>query len=136
VTDLEVLDTALDTWIETYKRSGAWMSPAEVTCAEEGFTAGWNAHAALVKELTEAEKAVVVSFNPDLDWWGRLVRNAWIVWAETQPDVKDHPNWLVSWDELPEREREVDRIIADAVLSTVQLALAARAAAAQEGEAP
>lgn len=42
---------------------------------------------------------------------GQLVRETWIAWAREQPDVAQHPSWLVPWNELPERDREVDRRI-------------------------
>lgn len=42
---------------------------------------------------------------------GKLVRRAWISWAAKQPDPK--PSWLVTWDELPEQDKEADRIIWD-----------------------
>lgn len=48
---------------------------------------------------------------------GRIVRAAWIEWALEQPDRLEHHNWLVVWDDLPERDREVDRRIGEAVLA-------------------
>jgi hypothetical protein len=48
------------------------------------------------------------------DFRGRLVREAWVRWAVTQPSPK--PSWLVPWEELPEPDREADRLIADSVL--------------------
>ena len=39
---------------------------------------------------------------------GELVRETWVYWALEQPDVAEHPNWLKSWAELDERDREVD----------------------------
>ena len=41
---------------------------------------------------------------------GMLVREVWLVWAAKQPDVHEHPSWLTSWEDLPERDREVDEI--------------------------
>jgi len=46
---------------------------------------------------------------------GRLVRETWIKWAERQPDVDEHPNWLIPWEQLSERDREVDVLIGRAV---------------------
>lgn len=43
---------------------------------------------------------------------GRVVRRVWVAWAREQPDVGEHPSWLVPWEALPERDREVDRQIA------------------------
>lgn len=47
--------------------------------------------------------------------FGRLVRETWIRWAQEQPDVDEHPNWLTPWDGLTAREKEVDLRIARAV---------------------
>lgn len=44
---------------------------------------------------------------------GRLVREAWIKWALTTHFPK--PTWLVSWEDLPEPDREADRCIWDAI---------------------
>lgn len=40
---------------------------------------------------------------------GRLVRREWVKWAKEQPNAKS--SWLLSWTELSESEREVDRRI-------------------------
>jgi hypothetical protein len=37
---------------------------------------------------------------------GRVVREAWVEWAEEQPDPK--PSWLIPWEQLSESQREVD----------------------------
>lgn len=42
---------------------------------------------------------------------GRLVRDVWIAWAQEQPSPK--PSWLVSWEDLTEPDREVDRRIGE-----------------------
>lgn len=62
---------------------------------------------------------------PDSDALGRVVREAWVAWAREQPDVADHPSWLVGWDDLPERDREVDRRIGAAVAAAAFEGLAA-----------
>jgi hypothetical protein len=46
---------------------------------------------------------------------GELVRQTWVYWALEQPDVAEHPNWVKSWAELDERDREVDDRIYSAV---------------------
>jgi hypothetical protein len=46
---------------------------------------------------------------------GRMVRDVWIRWSLDQPDVEDHPSWLVPWDELSERDREVDMRIGESI---------------------
>lgn len=56
------------------------------------------------------------------DFLGRIVRNAWVAWAKTQPNPK--PSWLVPWEELNEADKEADRQIAEAIaiqLRTEQL---------------
>lgn len=54
---------------------------------------------------------------PNAEALGREVRETWIQWAKEQPDVAEHPNWLTPWDELQERDKDVDRRIAIAVLN-------------------
>lgn len=44
---------------------------------------------------------------------GRFVREAWVRWAETQPDPK--PSWLIPFDQLAEPDKEADRQIGEAV---------------------
>jgi hypothetical protein len=50
---------------------------------------------------------------------GRIVRETWVAWAKEQPDVRDHPSWLVPWDDLPARDREVDMRIGSAAAAEV-----------------
>jgi hypothetical protein len=47
------------------------------------------------------------------DALGRLVRDAWIRWAHTQPEPK--PSWLVPYDDLSEPDKEADRQIGETV---------------------
>lgn len=47
------------------------------------------------------------------DRLGRKVRGVWVEWAGTQSDAK--PSWLVGWDDLGEGQREVDRLIGEAL---------------------
>jgi len=44
---------------------------------------------------------------------GRLVRAAWISWAQQQPNPK--PSWLVPWEDLAEEDKEADRVIWDQI---------------------
>jgi hypothetical protein len=53
--------------------------------------------------MNEALKAKI------LDRLGRMVREVWIEWAREQPNPK--PSWLLSWEEIEESDREVDRRI-------------------------
>lgn len=43
------------------------------------------------------------------DFLGERVREAWVRWAERQPNPK--PHWLAPWAELGEADREADREI-------------------------
>jgi hypothetical protein len=47
------------------------------------------------------------------DMLGMVVREAWVAWAGQQPAPK--PSWLLPWDQLAESDREVDRLIGEAV---------------------
>ena len=49
----------------------------------------------------------------DRDRLGRIVREAWVKWAQTQPNPK--PSWLVPYDELSEPDKEADRQIGETV---------------------
>jgi hypothetical protein len=49
----------------------------------------------------------------DRDTLGRMVREAWVRWAQTQPDPK--PSWLQPYDELAEPDKEADRQIGEAI---------------------
>lgn len=62
-------------------------------------------------ERLRAERRLSV----DREWLGKLVRLAWVKWAKEQPDAK--PSWLVPWEELEERYREVDRRIGEFIAS-------------------
>lgn len=64
----------------------------------------------------------------DRDTVGRMVREAWVRWAETQPSPK--PSWLAPYDELNEADKEADRQIGEAVARWTLVFDAARAALA------
>jgi hypothetical protein len=49
------------------------------------------------------------------DELGKVVRDAWVKWANEQPNPK--ASWLLEWDRLEERDKEVDRRIGDAVVA-------------------
>jgi hypothetical protein len=53
----------------------------------------------------------------DRDQLGRIVREAWIGWANAQPAPK--PSWLVPYDQLSETDKEADRRIGEAVAGAV-----------------
>ena len=49
----------------------------------------------------------------DRDTLGRMVREAWVRWAMTQPSPK--ASWLAPYDELAEADKEADRQIGEAI---------------------
>ena len=49
---------------------------------------------------------------------GRKVREAWIAWAQEQPNPK--PSWLIPYDDLPELDKEADRRIGEAISKIYQ----------------
>ncbi len=53
----------------------------------------------------------MINFDPDT--LGKVVRDAWVRWAQTQPDPKS--SWLIPWEDLAEIDREADRQIGLAV---------------------
>jgi hypothetical protein len=46
------------------------------------------------------------------------VRRIWVAWAREQDDPK--PSWLVPWEGLDERDREVDRRIGEQLFALGQ----------------
>lgn len=55
---------------------------------------------------------------------GRIVREAWVSWARTQPYPK--PSWLAPYDDLDGPDKEADRQIGEAVECHVTAALQRR----------
>ena len=51
------------------------------------------------------------------DILGRVVREAWVKWALTQPNPK--PSWLLSYDQITESDKEADRQIGEAVARAI-----------------
>ena len=60
-------------------------------------------------ERLKAERASSL----DRDFLGSVVRKAWTEWAKEQDHAKS--SWLLSWEELPESDKEADRCIGEAV---------------------
>jgi hypothetical protein len=59
-------------------------------------------------------------YEPPIDdLKGRLVRSVWVAWAEEQPDVNDHPHWLVPYQDLEPRMQEVDNRIGEALYNAL-----------------
>jgi hypothetical protein len=72
--------------------------------------------------------------NRSLPWLrddlGRMVREAWVRWAETQPNPK--ASWLVPYHELSETDKEADRQIGEAVARWTLIGDATRFALIEE----
>ena len=88
-------------------------------------------------EQAETQLAVARDGNRplpyDRDYLGRLVREAWVRWAYTQPNPKS--SWLVDYDELAEPDKEADRQIGECIARWTIIGDAARAALAQTSPA-
>lgn len=60
------------------------------------------------------EAASAIPVQPlDRDTLGRMVREAWVRWAEQQPTPK--PSWLLPYNELSEPDKEADRQIGETI---------------------
>lgn len=53
------------------------------------------------------------------DELGMIVRETWVQWACEQDDVLSHPHWLTAYENLDERDKDVDRRIGLAVMHAV-----------------
>jgi hypothetical protein len=51
--------------------------------------------------------------NVNVDRLGLIVRRVWVDWARKQPNAK--LSWLAGWEDLDEPQREVDRLIGEAL---------------------
>ena len=58
------------------------------------------------RRLAAAVEAAVLDRLARAAPGGELVRQTWVYWALEQPDVAEHPNWVKSWAEIDERDRE------------------------------
>jgi hypothetical protein len=84
------------------------LDPENIAKEGAAFVATQH-HPDILECIIEEEVAFHVDFWESM---GKLVRDTWIQWAKSQTDVDKHPSWLVPWDDLPERDKEVDRRIA------------------------
>jgi hypothetical protein len=102
---------------ETYllKRSHRHPDMYDDDSVEDAWTA-WQARAALTAEKVAAQGQ---SWLPVIsrEFLGRVVREAWVKWAQQQPNPK--PSWLAPYDELSEADKEADRQIGEAVTQWV-----------------
>src|SRR5436305_1783094 len=65
----------------------------------------------------EPEQSPLALLGLDREQLGQLVRETWIAWANEQPTPK--ASWLISWNNLAEPDKEVDRRIGEAVARSV-----------------
>lgn len=56
---------------------------------------------------------------------GRVVREAWVAWAKTDPRSVYKPHWLLGYDALDGADREADRCIGEAVERGASVVIAA-----------
>lgn len=98
----------------------------EAAASSERIGMEWQARAtalaAEVERLLDGSRPLPF----DRDQLGRFVREAWVRWAEAQPNPK--PTWLEPYDALPEPDREADRQIGEAVARWTLIGDASRAA--------
>lgn len=86
------------------------LSCGDKVMLDAGYPADLRDARALLAEL-EAGQGVELPLDRDL--LGRFVREAWVRWAQAQPDPK--PSWLVPYDELAEPDKEADRQIGETI---------------------
>ena len=70
----------------------------------------------------------------DRETLGRMVREAWVRWAQTQPAPK--PSWLAPYDELTEADKEADRQIGESIARWTLIGDASRNCLASAPEPP
>lgn len=80
---------------------------------------GWNScRDAMLATAQPSTKDGVRGCDEEREVLGQLVRLEWMDWAREQPNCK--PSWLVTWEELSEPDREVDRLIGERIAYTVR----------------
>jgi len=83
-------------------------------CEDEGCPHHGTPHVCITR--SPAPAAALDGGRPlpfDRDTLGRMVREAWVRWAQTQPSPKS--SWLVPYAELTEPDKEADRQIGEAI---------------------
>lgn len=121
---------------EAQNRELAMQSLAHLGQAQEAYEAQKKAEAErdrLAAELAEARAVLLDGSRPlpfNREDAGRMVREAWVRWAETQPNPK--PSWLVPYHELSEADKEADRQIGETVARWTLAFDASRAALTTE----
>lgn len=89
----------------------------EHTCDEVIHPLCWRAVADALRAHdapgAESSEPLALAWGTHRDALGQMVRETWIAWAMIQPNPK--PSWLVPWERLAESDREVDRLIGEAL---------------------
>ena len=103
--------------------SGGSRQECEMTSNTEDHTDGNDK--AIVSDMAHTQDGNrPIPF--DRDTLGRFVREAWVRWAQTQPNPK--PSWLAPYDDLSEPDKEADRQIGEAIARWTLIGDSARTA--------
>lgn len=105
-------------------------SPEVIGSNEIDAITAWNRRAEAVRPVAVGGPDDRLNGFRPLPWaretLGRFVREAWVRWAETQPDPK--ASWLVPYDDLSEADKEADMQIGEAVARWTLIGDASRSA--------
>ena len=120
IKSLEAYEPALRRWQSNGQTLNAHNTPDawQVESAADAMRASSRTLRRLAG-LTEVSELCSESIGQaDPDRGGRVVREAWVRWAQLQPDAK--PSWLLPYDELSAAEKGVDRQIFEACAAEVR----------------
>lgn len=101
-------DVSQDAWSVKCLDCGSEM-PGDPSRAREA----WNRRALTASPAQDEALNGARPLPIDRETLGRMVREAWVRWAQTQPDPK--LSWLAPYDELSEPDKEADRQIGEAI---------------------
>lgn len=106
------IQAAIDRAPEPLRRLGEWLSKVldeDQWATAERMLLGAATQPARVPSREDGSRPLPY----DRETLGRFVREAWVRWAQTQPNPK--PSWLAPYDDLSEPDKEADRQIGEAV---------------------
>jgi hypothetical protein len=106
--ELGAYDERILEWLADYEPSTVAVICGLISRARAAGRAEWPATEAVSTSDRSASREAL----------GRVVRDAWIKWAEEQPDPK--PSWLVPWEALDAGQRDVDMRIAEAIAAAAR----------------
>lgn len=127
----EALARLIEPEIKSWSGKGGNPSMAAYDAAAVALAAGYTLRPPQPKTPDPQDGARPLPFDRDV--LGRMVREAWVRWAQTQPNPK--PSWLVPYDELAEPDKEADRQIGEAIARWTLIGDAARQPEAQAAPA-